>query len=433
MNTLRTSTKLYLAAVAIVSAGVVAACVTQTAAPSVREITLATLFTGLVALAVRFPLQLAYRTKLTLDTVLLFTTVLLLEPGVAVMVALVGSAISDVWQRRPWSENVFNTSQTVLYTGLSALLLTAVGWNYDQLLYNTPFQMIAVIGIGAISYVVSTGTVSVVIGLESGYSPTSIWRQIARYEGAELLAEFALGVLAALLADASLWSLPLVTLPVLAVYRSMDHQIKLRKQTIEAVAALADIVDVRDPYTANHSRRVAEYSRAMAIELRMTPDEVGVIEMAARVHDLGKMILDISILTKQSQLNAADWACLKQHPITGADILSRFPQFAIATSYVRHHHERLDGRGYPDGLRGAEIPLGARIITVADTLDAMSAERPYRPANSMDVVLAELERCRNTQFDPVVVDALLRVMERDRIALPGSEYSGATSPAYLSY
>jgi HD-GYP domain-containing protein (c-di-GMP phosphodiesterase class II) len=150
----------------------------------------------------------------------------------------------------------------------------------------------------------------------------------------------------------------------------------------------------------------------------LDPDEVDLIERAARVHDVGKMVVDQTVLSKRGNLDANEWRTLQQHPVTGAEILSRFPLLALATSYVLHHHEAIDGTGYPDQLAGDAIPLGARIIAVADSFDAMASARPYRGALPREVVLREFETKAGTQWDATVVSALLALVESGRITFP---------------
>lgn len=236
----------------------------------------------------------------------------------------------------------------------------------------------------------------------------------------------ALGLLAVVAIDAQIWTLPLLVLLGGSVYRSSHRHLQLRQQTLDAIEALADAVDIRDPYTAEHSRRVAASARELAIRLGLAPDEVDLVEQAARVHDVGKIVVDIAVLTKEGRLSDDEWTQLKRHPTTGAAILGQFPQFARATSFVRHHHERIDGGGYPDGLRGERTPLGARIIAVADSFDAMAAARPYRPGLPLDAVRAEFAKQRGRQWDARVVDALLDLIDQGRVVVPNA---AAVTPA----
>jgi HD-GYP domain-containing protein (c-di-GMP phosphodiesterase class II) len=160
---------------------------------------------------------------------------------------------------------------------------------------------------------------------------------------------------------------------------------------------------------------VAKLGGQLAVELALSWEEVESIRAAARVHDLGKVAIDAGIPTKPNRLSADEWALMEDHPATGAEIVARFPEFAAGADYVRFHHERCDDKGYPKGLRGKEIPLGAAIITVADAYDAMTSDQPYRKALDVDMTLAEFRHGAGVQWDEQVVAALLRVVTRDAV------------------
>ncbi len=194
-----------------------------------------------------------------------------------------------------------------------------------------------------------------------------------------------------------------------------EHERELHRASVEALAA---VVDAKDPSTHQHSRRVATIARIIARELGLPQPEIEEIELAALLHDVGKIAIPDAILRKAGKLDAAEWSIVSTHPGVGAQLLAGHPQLRRIASLVRAHHERWDGQGYPDGLRGDAIPLGAAIIGLADAFDTMTTDRPYRPALSPAEALAEVRRCRGTQFHPVVVDAFLRAWHRpDGIAV----------------
>jgi len=204
-----------------------------------------------------------------------------------------------------------------------------------------------------------------------------------------------------------------MVIPVALIYISFRNNSLLRFQTKEAVEALADTIDMRDPYTFQHSQRVARYARELAVNLGLPEDVVDVIESAARVHDLGKIGVDTSILTKPSALSEAEWEMIRKHPEIGANIVSRFPFFRSGQELILHHHERYDGQGYPKGIEGDAIPIGARVIAVADAFDAMTSDRPYRRALPLRTVLRELEQHKGTQWDPQVTEALAGILRQE--------------------
>jgi putative two-component system response regulator len=173
--------------------------------------------------------------------------------------------------------------------------------------------------------------------------------------------------------------------------------------------ALSLALDVRDRETEGHAQRVARYMDLMARELRSPKVDVRTLRRGALLHDVGKIGIPDEILRKTGELDGSEWRIMKRHPAYGARILAGIPHLSGPAEIVRHHHERFDGSGYPDGLAGEDIPLGARIFALADALDAMTSDRPYRKAMSLEEAITEIERCSGKQFDPVIVSAFLRI------------------------
>lgn len=180
-------------------------------------------------------------------------------------------------------------------------------------------------------------------------------------------------------------------------------------------SALAEAIEKRDPYTGGHTRRVLAYCMAVAGQLGMPEDEMEVLRLAAVLHDVGKIGIEDSILRKDGPFDAGEAENMKMHPQFGADILKHIPRLREVMPGMLHHHERVDGKGYPQGLRGDEIPLAARIIAVADTYDAMTTTRPYRKGLPASAALAELRRCAGRQFDIKVVNAFMLAFRKGEI------------------
>lgn len=184
---------------------------------------------------------------------------------------------------------------------------------------------------------------------------------------------------------------------------------QLQTNLEETIKAFASTIEIRDPYTAGHQRRVALLARAIAVELGMPSKQIEGLYFAALIHDLGKIKVPAEILSNPARLSEIEYMLIKLHPQAAFDILKgiNFP-WPIA-KIVAQHHEKLDGSGYPNGVKGDDILLEARILTVADIVESMSSHRPYRPSLGMDVALGEIEHGRGKQFDPAVVDATLRL------------------------
>ncbi len=192
---------------------------------------------------------------------------------------------------------------------------------------------------------------------------------------------------------------------------------------LEVITALASAIDARDSYTHGHSNRVTLYAVAIAEEMRLEPYEVDVIRNASILHDVGKIGIRESILHKPGKLTKDEVREMQYHPYIGYKILQSVKLLEPVLPLVYHHQEHYDGGGYPEGLSGEEIPLGSRIIAVADAFEAMTSDRPYRLALESEVALAELDRLSGKQFDPVVVEVFLRLAERGAVELPARDQS----------
>ena len=194
----------------------------------------------------------------------------------------------------------------------------------------------------------------------------------------------------------------------LHIVRGHERERALYRASVEALAAA---VDAKDPATHDHSRRVAHIARIIARQMKLSRDEIEQIELAALLHDVGKLGIPDEILRKPGALSPAEWSLIRAHPDVGAEILAGHPQLQLIVPLIRAHHERWDGKGYPQGLRGEEIPVGAAIIALADAFDTMISDRPYRPALRLRDAVEEIRRCRGTQFHPAVVDAFLEALQ----------------------
>ncbi|MHB1598947.1 MAG: HD-GYP domain-containing protein [Acidimicrobiales bacterium] len=182
-------------------------------------------------------------------------------------------------------------------------------------------------------------------------------------------------------------------------------------------SAIANMVDLRDPYTAGHQREVALLAGAIARELGLADDDVQGIEVAATLHDIGKIAVPSEILNRPGRLSRPEFEIIKVHSQTGSDIVAEVPFPWPVSTMILQHHERLDGSGYPNGLTGGDILMGSRILAIADVISAMASHRPYRPALGIGPALAEIAAHRGDLFDPDAVDASLRLARTERLPL----------------
>jgi response regulator RpfG family c-di-GMP phosphodiesterase len=200
---------------------------------------------------------------------------------------------------------------------------------------------------------------------------------------------------------------------------------RLEELFLASVQSLADALEVKDPYTQRHSLRVSRCSGVIARALGLDAETVRQIELGGRVHDIGKIGVRESVLNKTSPLTEEEYRHVMTHPVVGWRILSPLlSEQPMALNIVRSHHERFDGRGIPDGLSREQIPLEARITAVADTFDAMTSVRPYRPGVPVAATVAELKRCSGLQFDPTCVEAFLAALDAGDVEVPGAPVLG---------
>lgn len=186
---------------------------------------------------------------------------------------------------------------------------------------------------------------------------------------------------------------------------------RAQKLTGELFKTIGSVADARDPFGGGHSHQVAIYASAIAKELNLSPAHTENLRQAAYLHDIGKMTVPEALLNKPNRLSDAEYSAIQQHAAAGSDMLVASPELRHLAPFVRHHHERWDGLGYPDGLAGENIPLEARILHVCDSVETMASDRPYRTGLDVEQIIAELRRCRSTQFDPLVADVFIHIVE----------------------
>ena len=188
---------------------------------------------------------------------------------------------------------------------------------------------------------------------------------------------------------------------------------KLEQAYLDMVETLRYTVEAKDTYTRGHSDRVSEYSVLLGQKVGLPEEQLKLLKIGGLFHDIGKIGIPDSILLKPDKLTDEEYSEIKNHPSIGAHILGSAAAFKEMIPIVKHHHEKFDGRGYPSGLKGEEIPYLARIAAIADTFDAMTSRRSYRNALDLQIVIDEIERCKGTQFDPQLADVFLDILKND--------------------
>ncbi len=187
----------------------------------------------------------------------------------------------------------------------------------------------------------------------------------------------------------------------------------LYEEYFSTLMMLSKIIEAKDSYTERHSERVTKYAVALAKAIGLPNEKIEVIRQSSLIHDIGKVGISDLILAKSGTLTPQERTIIEKHPVIGSEILKPLKLFRIELSIVRHHHERYDGKGYPDKLKEKEIPLYARIVAISDAYDAMTTDRPYRNALSYDEVINEFKKHRGTQFDPELTDVFIELINKD--------------------
>ncbi len=189
-----------------------------------------------------------------------------------------------------------------------------------------------------------------------------------------------------------------------------EYSANLEKATVQIMASLQNAMEEKDCYTAGHTLRVTEYGMMLAEKIQLAEDDLLILKRASQFHDIGKLVIDLSCIQKPGKLTSEEWELIRKHPAVGANIIEPLGFVNQESDIIRHHHERLDGGGYPDGIGGNELDTMTRIITIADSYDAMTSRRNYRRNMSTLEAVEELRRCVDTQFDPDLVEEFAEVI-----------------------
>ncbi len=361
---------------------------------------------GAVVVAYQYPIHVRHQTKVYLYTVAYYLLAVLVPPPLAALTTALATLTGELSRRSRSgaypSDIATETGRRALIALPGALVAHAGGGALPSPL--------AMIGAALVLAVLDAVSLPLVLAPMSGEPPLRVLVTAARAGGLADGVQYMVGLLGALAALHYPWALALLVVPCALVYMAFKVLTELHDGTRQLLENMADAVDLRDPYTGGHSRRVTEYSAAILRELGLTGPEVDLIVAAARVHDIGKIGIPDAVLNKPGRLTDEERAVMETHPVHGEVLLRRHRDFARGLEIVRHHHESWDGTGYPDGLAGATIPFGARVVAVADGFDAMTSDRPYRKGMPVEKAATILRQGRGTQWDAAIVDAFLRTL-----------------------
>jgi putative nucleotidyltransferase with HDIG domain len=315
-------------------------------------------------------------------------------------------------KRYPLRHFVFNRAMFIISAGVSGILFESLNGP------NIPFgwyYFLLSLGIAVIYWLINVTLLSMVIAIDKGRSILNTWLYyISNISVITYLLHF---VLALLIAQSYRSSGPITIIlymvPIFIARYLFILTGEINKTYDQAISTLIKLLGVFDSYTSGHSLRVAQISEDIARELGLSEARIEKIRNAALLHDLGKIGLPINILNSPRPLSQEEWELIHRHPEVGEDISKEVSRFKEVPRWIRYHHERYNGNGYPDGLKSTEIPLESRIIACADTFDAMTTDRPYSKRRSIKETKEELLKVSGSQLDPNVVEALIRVIEKD--------------------
>jgi len=332
-------------------------------------------------------------------------------PFGACIVAVAGCALT---RDRGWVRKLFNTAQYAVATLVAGLAYSLFAIGPDPL--GAPlWRSVAATTAATLTYfLLNASLIAVVVSLTSGQSLRRIWSVNYSWLAMSYCGYVLLGLLFAVLwVDLGMIAALVLMLPLLVARAAFANYAEQRAAYDATVRALVQAVETKDYYTRGHSERVSRIAERIAREAGMREDRVEIARYAGMLHDVGKMGVPTKVLQKQGKLNGEEFDEIKLHPLRGYEMLCEIEFLREALTGVYHHHERLDGRGYPMGLTGDEIPEFARVIMVADAFDSMTSTRSYRFAKSVDEAITELRRCQDVQFDAHVVDCLVESVRKD--------------------
>jgi len=379
---------------------------------TIYDYTLLVVFSVLSAVAETFLIPLPKIGAISVSTALAFTAIILTNPLIAAIIMAAGVAFRCPYVdgkgrvhifNSPLYKTIFNISQYTINTGLAGIAYVVVdNFINIKLIFYNPLAGIA----SLIVYILlNTFCMSGLMAILLNEKLSSIWKSNFF---AMMLNVVLVGLLGLVLAFSyysyGTGGMLLFFIPLLFARYTFKLYIDMRKNYFDTMNVLVRAIEASDPYTSGHSMRVSAYSESIAKQLCLPQGKIDLIKSAALLHDIGKIGIDKNILNKTEKLDKEEFDTIKTHPAIGATIISDLSYLANITDIIKHHHERNDGRGYPDGLSHDKIPLETSILTIADSFDAMTTNRPYRHSLSLDTALSEIKINAGTQFNPDIVD-----------------------------
>ncbi len=356
--------------------------------------------------------------EITISLALTLAMAFILPPFYSIVTRAIANIIAEIKKRKDnlsdeWYKILFNTTYLSLVVGITSITFHLI---YT---YNSPFltakNLIALVTGGIVYFLIETITLFTLLWHlnkeKNKETFFKFWIKNIKAAGLELLTLFPLGYLLIYIYTKDfLVSILLIPLLV-AIYLASQEKVDIIKQTEDTLYALAKLEDNKFPDTMAHSVRVGNLTELLCKKLKITGKEKEIIVKAAKLHDIGKVSIPDAIINKRGKLSEEEFAKIKEHPVSGANLVSHLVSFKEGDKYIQYHHERWDGKGYPEGKKGEDIPIGSRIICITDSFDAMISNRPYKKAKTIKESLKEIKKEAGHQFDPVIADVFIKTIE----------------------
>ncbi len=322
--------------------------------------------------------------------------------------------IREIVKREPYYKHLFNSGQYLISICLSGLLFEHL-YIRDFDIFFTVRNIGVIILTALIFFIANTILTAVAISLNNKISFINIWV----FNFAWLIPfQIFLAVMAIAISflynQYGPYTLLFTLLPLIIAQYTYLLRVKERRTLLNSIMQIVRIVEAKDVYTAGHSVRVADYCEKISRKLRLSENDIEIMRHLANLHDIGKVQVELSTLNKTEPLNEEDWKEIKRHPEIGYSIIKEIAFLKDYSQTVLYHHERIDGNGYPEGIKGEKIPLFSKIIAVADSYDAMTTNRPYRKALNLHESINEIEKNKGTQFDIKIADIFIHILKNEQ-------------------
>jgi len=345
-----------------------------------------------------------------------FASLIIFGPATAIIVTAISIFnIREFVKKVPYHKQLFNAGQYFISMGITSIVFEMT-YNRDVTNFFYPANIGFIFLAAYIAFFLNTLLTAGAISISERKNFINIW--IYNYAW---LIPFQLFLAAMAVAVSFLYKLYgpytiiFTSLPLIIAQYTYLLRVKERKALLNSIMQIVKIMEAKDPYIAGHSVRVAEYSEKIARKLRLNEYNVEILINLANLHDIGKIQIDLSILNKPGRFYKSDWEEVKKHPEVGYGIVREIVFLKDVAKAILYHHERIDGRGYPSGIKGDEIPLFAKILAVADAYDAMTTDRSYRPAMTKKGAIKELRVNAGTQFDKKIIKAMIEVLKEESL------------------